>query len=81
MSNPYPHLCPYASAVDGGLPCQCEPILETEDRVLEETTIDDEAVEVSESVTIKASYVISKFFNNHADAYAWLARIKEKSRK
>lgn len=26
MSNPYPHLCPYSSAVDGGLPCQCAPI-------------------------------------------------------
>lgn len=26
MSNPYPHLCPYKSAVEGGLPCQCEPV-------------------------------------------------------
>lgn len=28
MSNPYPHLCPYESAVEGGLPCQCEPVPE-----------------------------------------------------
>lgn len=27
MSNPYPHLCPYESAVEGGLPCQCEPVM------------------------------------------------------
>ena len=26
MSNPYPHLCPYASAVEGGLRCECPPI-------------------------------------------------------